>query len=86
MLWFSDDRMTSDQDKFVKVATQEARRLHESYSGVAGDVIVPVMMGALILGVILGIWIFRGGLSRTSASILSLGRRGRTLRVEPDAD
>ena len=68
--------MTSDHDKFVKVATQELHQLQSSSSSVAADVAVPLLIGALIIGVFLSIWIFRGGLSRSSRSIA-----GKFLRV-----
>ena len=64
--------MTSDPDKFVKVTTQELHRLHGTSSGVAVDVVVLLMIIAIIIGVFLAIWIFRGGLSRSSLSTLSI--------------
>ena len=60
--------MASDHDKFVKVATHELHQLHTTSSGLAADVVVPLMIVAVIVGVLLAIWIFRGGLSRSSMS------------------
>jgi high-affinity Fe2+/Pb2+ permease len=64
--------MTSDQDKFVKVATQELDQLHSTSSGLAADVVVLLMIVAIVIGVFLAIWICRGGLSRYSFSTLSM--------------
>ena len=64
--------MTSDQDKFVKIATQELHELHSASSGLAADVVVPLMIVAFIIGVFLATWIFRGGLSRSSLSKLNM--------------
>jgi hypothetical protein len=64
--------MTSDQDKFVKVATQELHELHGASNGLAADVVVLLMIVAIVIGVFLTIWIFRGGLSRSSLSTLNI--------------
>jgi hypothetical protein len=51
----------------IKVAVQELHRLHNTSGTLASDVVVPLMIVAMIIGVLLAIWIFRGGLSRYSS-------------------
>ncbi len=62
--------MTSDHDKFVTVAARELRQLYTSL-GLASDMAVPLMIVAIIGGVLLAIWILRGGLSRSSLRTLN---------------
>jgi len=64
--------MTSDQHKFAKVVTQELQQLHSTSSGLAVDVVIPLLIVAVIIGVFLAIWIFRGGLSRSPLSRLGI--------------
>jgi hypothetical protein len=58
---------TSNQDKFVKVLTQELHQWHSSSSDVALFVVGLLLLAAVIGGTCLALWIFRGGWSRLMA-------------------
>jgi hypothetical protein len=66
--------MTSNQEKFVKVATQELWHWQSASRGLAGELVVPLMIAAIIIGVSLAVWIFLGGLSRCSRSMSATRR------------
>jgi len=68
----ADSCVTSDHDKFIKVSTQEIHQLHSTWSSLAVDMAVPLMILGIILGAILAIWIFRRGLSRCATSTLTI--------------
>jgi hypothetical protein len=63
-----------DHEKFVKIATQELRHLQSTSSGFADELVVPLMIGTIIIGVLLAAWIFRGGLSRFGRSMYATRR------------
>jgi cell division protein FtsX len=76
--------MTADHHKFVNVATQELHQMHSNSTALASDAVVPLMIVAILIGVLVAIWIFRGGLSRLSQSDLQSDLNIHSLQDDSD--